>query len=108
MRGWPAQQMRVAHLCLHVRPSRQEVNAQFQTTVDLVQTIMGTREPGRTRLLQAWRRLQEIDRQSAISPTVAAAGPGGIRALKHKWAVEAVQRYGKGKVAYEALGISKF
>ena len=76
--------------------------------------IMRTPEPGATRLRQAWLRLRERDRQLAaeiatLPVEIPSAEPAkGIKALKHKLAIEAKARYGNTKTACNVLGVSRF
>ncbi len=83
------------------------------TTADLMEMILRTPEPGATRLRQAWLRLREVDRwlaedSTSLSITAATVESGkGVRALKHKLAMDAKARYGKASLACVALGVSR-
>lgn len=73
-----------------------------------MEAIFNTPEPGRTRLLQAWRRLREDDRQGLMASCVTDRALVLSREMKRREAQQAVRRcLGDVTAAAKSLGIDR-
>lgn len=86
--------------------------SQLATTADLVEAILRTPEPGRTRLWQAWRRLREYDRAINASHEVTIVANGHLKEdaeaelYRRLWIDEGYRAQGCSALA-RALGVTR-